>query len=176
MKAGRPDHQSPFALRRADRKSPRMRTLTVDWADLEIAFRDATGAESFLDKETGEVVTLMKGFEDEPELRQKVNRSPGRFLLLPVVDASFSKDVLHAFIARMQKSPHKDKLAEAEHGAGGFARSMQMLRDDKALFASYSRFEQAALMKRVETFLGEHDIAPADAAPDVDLFEGLSST
>ena len=119
-----------------------MRTLTVDWADLEIAFRDATGAESHLDKETGEVVTLMKGFEDEPELRQKLKRSPGRFLRLPVVDAAFTREVLHTFIARLQAGAVRDKLLEAEHGPGGIARSMQMLRDDKPLFASYSRFEQ----------------------------------
>lgn len=152
-----------------------MRTLQVDWADLEIAFRDGTGAESFLDKETGDVVVLMKGFDDEPELRQKISRSPGRFLKLPVLDARFTKDVLHAFIDHMQAGGRKSELAEAEQGAGGLARTMQILRADKPLFASFSRFEQGELLKRVEEFLVDHDIKPSDEPPAVDLFEGLGT-
>lgn len=151
-----------------------MRMLTVDWADLEIAFRDATGAESWLDKESGEVMTIVKGFDDEAELREKLRRSPGRYLRLPVVGADFSRSVMQGFIARMSNGALKKKLQEVQDGPGGLARTMQLLRDDKPAFASFSRFEQGELMKQVEAFLVQHDIAPHNSAPAVELFEGVA--
>ena len=45
-----------------------MRTLDIDWADLEIAFRDA-GSESHLDTESGDVLSIVDGFDDERDLR-----------------------------------------------------------------------------------------------------------
>jgi hypothetical protein len=148
-----------------------MRTLSIDWADLEIAFRDATGGESYLDKETGEAITIVKGFDDEAELRNKVRRSPDRYLLLPPVDAGFSKAVLHAFVARLPAGSLRTALADAENGAGGFARSMQLLRADKAAFASFSRFEQGELLKNMQQFLRAHDVEPDSEPPDVELFD-----
>jgi hypothetical protein len=148
-----------------------MRRLVVDWVDLEIAFRDATGNDSYLDLDSGEVMTIMKGFDDELELREKLRKHPKRYLKLPTVDAAFTRTVLHTFIARMPPSPLQKKLAECEPGPGGIARAMQQLKNDKPAFASYSRFEQSELWTIVEQFLADHAIEPTSPPPAVELFE-----
>ncbi|HEY1099410.1 MAG TPA: hypothetical protein VGF99_10795, partial [Myxococcota bacterium] len=76
-----------------------MRTIDIDWADLEIAFRDA-GSESWLDTTAGEVVSIVDGFDDEAEIRERLTRFPGRFVRIPPVDKQWSTDVLARFIAR----------------------------------------------------------------------------
>lgn len=151
-----------------------MRILDLDWADLELAFRDATGAESYLDQESGEVVTLVRGFEDERDIRDKLKRFPSRFVRIVPVDKSFTKEVLVAFVSR-QKGVLRKKLEEAVSGPGGIARAMALLNDDKAALAAFSRLEQSELVRLVETFLAQHGLKSGTEPPAPDLFEGLAS-
>lgn len=152
-----------------------MRTLDIDWADLELAFRDATGAESFLDRESGEVLTLVRGFDDERDVREKLKRFPGRYLKLEPLDASFTREVLRAFIARLGSSKMKGELQDAAEGPGGIARTMALIKDDKPTLAAFARFEQAELVRRVEAFLAQHGLKSGTEPPPPDLFEGLAS-
>ena len=152
-----------------------MRTLDIDWADLELAFRDATGTESWLDRETGEVMTLVRGFDDERDIRDKLKRFPSRFLKLPPLDKSFTHDALAAFVERAP-GPVQTKLREAlAQGPGGIARAMAVLNDDKPALTSFARFEQAELVKRVESFLAGHGLRAGTEPPAPDLFEGMPS-
>jgi hypothetical protein len=152
-----------------------MRTLDIDWADLELAFRDATGAESWLDQESGEVLTLVRGFDDERDVKDKLKRFPGRFIKLVPLDKSFTHDALFAFTAH-QKGALAKKLHEALHdGPGAIARAMAVLHDDKPALTSWARFEQAELVKRVEEFLAGHGLRAGSEPPAPDLFEGMAS-
>jgi hypothetical protein len=152
-----------------------MRTLDIDWADLELAFRDATGAESFIDRESGEVLTVVVGFDDERDIREKLKRFPGRFVRVEPVDASFTRDCLRQFIERMKAGKLKRELEEAAQGAGGIARTMALLKDDKPTLAAFARFEQSELVRRVEKFLEGHGLKSGTEPPEPDLFEGLAS-
>ncbi|MCC7070598.1 MAG: hypothetical protein IT383_04705 [Deltaproteobacteria bacterium] len=148
-----------------------MRTLDIDWADLELAFRDATGAKSWLDRETGEVLTLVPGFDDEADLKGKLRTSPQRFAPLAPVDTSFTLEVLRAFIER-STGTLKRQLDEAATGPGGLARAMALLKGDGTTWARFARLEQQALMARIERFLAEQGIQAGTSAPAPDLFEG----
>ena len=161
-----------FDSRRAGIHHGAMRTLDIDWADLEIAFRDA-GSESHLDTQSGEVVSIVDGFDDERDLRERLARFPGRFVRIVPVDRAFSSAVVERFIAR-QKGATAKHLREAFAGAGGLSRVMAVLRDDKALLQSFSRYEQAELFKTIEAFLAEHGLSSADDAPGLELFEGMA--
>ena len=149
-----------------------MRTLAIDWADLEIAFRDA-GTESYLDTESGEVLSIVDGFDDERDLRERLSRFPGRFTRIVPVDRAFTDDVIARFL-RTCRGAQKTKLTEAAAGPGGLSRFMAALREDKAASSSFSRFEQAQLLTAIETFLRAHDIASKETAPGLELFEGLA--
>jgi hypothetical protein len=148
------------------------RTLDIDWADLEIAFRDA-GTESYLDLEGGEVLSIVDGFDDERDLRERLARFPGRFARIVPVDRSFTAAVVTRFIAA-QKGAQKKKLADAFDGPGGLSRVMSTLRDDKAVMSAFARMEQAELLKTIETWLAQQNVRSADAAPGLELFEGLA--
>lgn len=150
-----------------------MRTLDIDWADLEIAFRDATGARSWLDRETGEVLTLMPGFDDEADLQGKLRTFPDRFAALSPVDKQFTRDVVHAFIERTSGALKK-QLHDAEGGPGGLSRAMTLLKEDKGTWARFARFEQEQLMAHIERFLEGQGIKAGSRAPTPDLFEGLA--
>lgn len=153
-----------------------MRTLDIDWADLEIAFRDATGAESWLDRDSGEVVTVVEGFEDERDVRERIKRFPGRFLRVEPLDASFTRDVLAVFIARLARGPRQALLEAAATGPGGIARAMALLREDKPTLAAFSRFEQSELVRRIEAFLARHGLRSGTTPPPPELFEGIASS
>ncbi|MBI1949332.1 MAG: hypothetical protein HYS27_26830 [Deltaproteobacteria bacterium] len=150
-----------------------MRTLDIDWADLEIAFRDASGAKSWLDMETGEVVTLVPGFDDEADLQGKLRTFPARFAALRPVDKQFTQRVLQSFIAA-SGGALKGKLGDAAAGPGGLARAIALLKDDRTAWARFARLEQQALMAHIERFLEEQGIKAGSRAPAPDLFEGLA--
>ncbi len=152
-----------------------MRTLELDWADLELAFRDATGAESYLDTDSGEVITLVRGFDDEKDIRDKLKRFPSRFVRIVPVDKAFTKRVLDAFVARQKGGAWQKRLAEAVAGPGGITRAMALLHEDKSALAAFARLEQSELVSLVEAFLEEHGLKSGTAPPALDLFEGLAS-
>ncbi len=149
-----------------------MRTLAIDWADLEIAFRDA-GTESYLDTESGEVLSIVDGFDDERDLRERLSRFPGRFSRIVPVDRAFTADVVARFLLTC-RGPAKTKLGEAAAGPGGLSRFMAALREDKAASTSFSRFEQAQLLTTIETFLRGIGVSSKESAPGLELFEGLA--
>jgi hypothetical protein len=156
----------------ADASIDSMKTLDIDWADLEIAFRDA-GSESHLDTVNGEVISIVDGFDDERDLRERLARFPGRFVRIVPVDTQWSTAVLHRFVAR-QKGRLKEELVDAVSGAGALSRATAVLKDHKSAWTAYSRFEQAELLKHIEQFLDEHGLESEEAAPGLELFEGLA--
>lgn len=149
-----------------------MRVLDFDWADLELAFRDATGAESFIDRESGEVLTLVKGFDDEKDIRDRLKRYPSRFVRVAPLEKSFTLDVLRLFASR-QKGALREQLDEALAGPGGIARAMTLLKEDKPALTAFARLEQSELVRVVEEFLQTHGLKSATAPPAPDLFEGM---
>lgn len=149
-----------------------MRTLDIDWADLEIAFRDG-GSESFLDLTTGEVVTIVEGFDDERDIRDRLARQPQRYARIPPVDKAWSMALIAQF-ANKQRGALRQQLDEAQEGVGALSRCTTVLRDDKAASSAWARFEQAALLKHIEAFLNEHEVACREAAPHLELFENFS--
>ena len=149
-----------------------MRTLAIDWADLEIAFRDS-GTESYLDVESGEVLSIVDGFDDERDLRERLSRFPGRFSRIVPVDRAFTSDGVARFLLTCRGAT-QTRLREAAEGPGGLARFMGALRHDKAASTSFSRFEQAQLLTTIEHFLLERGLASKETAPGLELFEGLA--
>ncbi len=150
-----------------------MPILDVDWNDLELAFRDATGTESYLDSKTGDVMAIVEGFEDERDLRLYLEKEPTRFVRVPPINAEYARAVMRAFISTLPASSTRDRLKSASHGAGALTRCVALLRDDEALLMRYYRFEQSAFWQHLEAFLEDAGVTAADEAPEVDLFEGI---
>ncbi len=153
-----------------------MRQLDVDWADLELAFRDATGTENYLDTESGAVMSILSGFDDERDLRDQLKRFPTRFIRLHPLDAGFTKKVLAAFAAHLPNGELRARLTEVGHGAGGLSSSIRILHEESRTWAQWARFEQGELWQEVQAFLQAHDLKAATMPPIVDLFEGIAES
>jgi hypothetical protein len=151
-----------------------MLRLDVDWADLELALRDAA-TDSYLDKESGAVVSVVVGFDDERDLRDKLARFPDRFLRLPPLEAAFTRDALRAFAERVDDKGLRKKLQQATEGKGGVATGIALLKADARLWAAFARFEQGELWERLQQFLKQSGVAPASPPPAVELLEGVLS-
>jgi hypothetical protein len=150
--------------------------LDVDWADLELAFRDATGTENYLDLKTGEVVSVVPGFSDEAELREEIAREAHRFWLLTPVDVSFTRAVMEAFVSSLSSGLFQRKLKNAFSRSGGLTRCMELLKDDGPMLAQWHRFEQSRFWRHVMDALREAKVEPYSPPPAVELFEGTSES
>lgn len=148
-----------------------MKSLDIDWLDLELAFRDATGTESFLDCEEGEVVAIVPGFPDEASRREQIRAHPGRYAPVVPIDADFARAVMHRFVERLPEGFMRRRLKAAERKIGVYTRSLEILREDPAVFAGYHRYEQAVFWDHVEAFLAAHHIVAEEPVPAVELFE-----
>jgi hypothetical protein len=151
-----------------------MRRLTLDWADLEISFRDGT-TDSYLDSQTGEVLSVLDGFDDEVDVGARLQRAPSRYIRIHAVDKDFARQVVARFAERERRPAMKQKLQSALAEVGGLTRALSVLREDKAAYGAYSRFEQNELLGHIEAFLARHGVGAENQAPAPELFEGLSS-
>jgi hypothetical protein len=151
-------------------------TLDVDWGDLELAFRDATGTRNFLDKGTGDVISIVPGFSDVEELETAIAREPHRFLAIPPLDASHARSVMGDFLSTLEP-PLLERFAaaglkEGRLGPGGLTKCLALLREDEPLLSRYYRFEQTSFWATVESFLSSAGVTPSTRTPGVELFEG----
>lgn len=153
-----------------------MTKVDVDWADVELAFRDATGTESFLDRQSGEVLSVVPGFFDEEEVRDLIARDPRRYLQLEPVDTAFAREVMRAFIAQLPSGALKLRLESSLKKTGGLTRCMELLDEDRGALSSFHRFEQLRFWEHVERTLNEAGVEPQSAPPSVELFEGFESS
>lgn len=153
-----------------------MTKVDVDWADVELAFRDATGTESFLDRSTGEVLSVVPGFFDEEEVRDLLEREPSRYLPLEPVDTAFAREVMRAFIAQLPRGSLRQRLDASLKKTGGLTRCMELLDEDKEALSSFHRFEALRFWDHVERTLREAGVEPQSAPPSVELFEGFEGS
>lgn len=153
-----------------------MPKLDVDWADLELAFRDATGTENFLDLSTGEVLAVVPGFSDEDEIRDQIAKDRARYLALDPVDTAFAREVMRAFIKGLPTSDMKRKLEVGFRKTGALTRCMELLDEDKAALSSFHRFEQMRFWEHVARTLREAGVEAQTPPPSVELFEGFEGS
>jgi hypothetical protein len=146
-------------------------TLDLDWMDLELAFRDTTDTESYIDTNTGELVSVLPGFPDEAELRDMIQLADDQYVRISPVNTDFSKAVLLQFIKQISGHAILKKLDAEEAGVGSYAKSIQILRQDKEVLQLYYRFEQDSLWSHIMEALGSAGLEAATPPPEPELFE-----
>ena len=140
-----------------------LKQLDVDWADLEIAFRDAvSGVQSYLDLGSGEVLVII----DENDLDAGlVTHCPDRFLPIPAFTTSEGIEVLREFIAQLPSSELRRRLDQSAQGPGGLTRCLEILAESARLFERFSRFEEQAIYQRLHWWLAAHGIQAQQPPP-----------
>lgn len=151
-----------------------MTPTDIDWLDIELAFRDTTRTESFLDRESGEVLSVVPGFSDESELRAAIGRAPGRYVALVPVTTAYARGVMQRFLERLPAGATRRRLLALQHKTGAYTRSLGLLEQHPALLEDFHRFEQMAFWEHVERELSAAGIHATSRPPSVELFEGPS--
>lgn len=135
-----------------------LKSLAIDWDDLEIAFRDgASGVRSFLDTRTGEVVAVLGPHDPDAEL---VSQRPERFVAVPAMSVDDSVAILRDFVRQLVASPIRQKLMRLARGPGALGRCYTLLDADPALLDQFTRFEQRAIGELLQRWLVDQGVQP----------------
>lgn len=98
-----------------------MATIAVDWAGLEAAFENhSPEVRSFLDREAGEVITIIG--DDEGERGGDVRVHPERYLQVEPIPSREQYRIMERFIATVPFPALAERLSDAIVGKGAFRR------------------------------------------------------
>ena len=98
-----------------------MATTVVDWAGLEAAFENhSPEVRSYLDRETGEVITIIG--DDEGERGGDVRVHPERYLQVEPIPSREQYRIMERFIASVPVPALAARLSDAIVGKGAFRR------------------------------------------------------
>jgi hypothetical protein len=102
--------------------------ITVNWSDLEIAFeRNSPDQESFLDLETGDLLSITEGEPDAVSRRAKVSATPEGFLRVDPASSREQYRWMESFVGSVVDEPLRDRLQVAIDGKGAFRRFKDVL-------------------------------------------------
>jgi hypothetical protein len=99
-----------------------------DWAALETAFEhNAPETNSYLDLETGQVVTIVDSRPEDDDKRVLIRHSPSRFVHLDPASSREQYRWMERFVASVEDGALKDRLILAIDGKGAFRRFKDVL-------------------------------------------------
>ena len=99
-----------------------------DWSALETAFEhNAPETHSYLDLETGQVVTIVDSRPEDEDKRQQIRRFPGRFVHLDPASSREQYRWMERFVASVEDKALRDRLVLAIDGKGAFRRFKDVL-------------------------------------------------
>lgn len=151
-----------------------MHELTIDWNELELAFREISGTQNYFDLRTGSVVSVVAGYEDEDEVQTLIQQHPSRFKAIAPLDANYSRAVLSRFLNKISQKQLRAELELTLKGPAGLTRSMELLKANGAYMSAYSRYEQETFWLHLREFLSACDVKPTNRAPEPELFHEVA--
>ena len=99
-----------------------------DWSALETAFEhNAPETHSYLDLETGQVLTIVDSRPEDEEKRQQVRNTSGRFIHLDPASSREQYRWMERFVASVEEPALKERLVLAIDGKGAFRRFKDVL-------------------------------------------------
>lgn len=101
---------------------------TVDWVALETAFEhNAPETHSYLDLDTGAVVTIVDSRPEDDEKRRQIRSTPAKFLHLEPASSREQYRWMERFVASVEDETLKERLVLAIDGKGAFRRFKDVL-------------------------------------------------
>lgn len=100
----------------------------VDWPALEIAFEhNAPETHSYLDLQSGQVVTIVDTRPEDEEKKQALRREPPRYLHLDPASSREQYRWMERFVASVADEALRERLVLAIDGKGAFRRFKDVL-------------------------------------------------
>lgn len=99
-----------------------------DWVALETAFEhNAPETHSYLDLETGQVITIVDSRPEDDEKRQLIRHTAGRFVYLDPASSREQYRWMERFVASVEEEALRERLILAIDGKGAFRRFKDVL-------------------------------------------------
>ena len=139
----------------------RLKQLRIDQQDFLVALEHGFGAESksFLDLQTGEVVTLFEDMDEDDEISDRIEADPDRYALIDPIDSHESFRIMEDFVLSLLESGQKQRLREALSRNKPFRRFKDAVNRNAALREQWFAFHDKALAAFARDWLETKGIA-----------------
>jgi hypothetical protein len=143
-----------------------MPPITVNWSDLEIAFeRNSPDQESFLDLETGDLLSIMEGEPDAPARRAKVANNQTRFLRVDPASSREQYRWMERFVGSVQDMALRERLLVAIDGKGAFRRFKDVLLAFPAERERWFTYRSELLHFHIQTWIEHMEVQFSNPPP-----------
>jgi hypothetical protein len=137
-----------------------------DWAALETAFEhNAPETHSYLDLQTGQVVTIVDIRPEDQEKRQLIRESTGRFVHLDPASSREQYRWMERFVASVEEESLRERLILAVDGKGAFRRFKDVLLSYPVERDRWFSYRGNLLHIYINIWLDGHDIALGEEPP-----------
>lgn len=132
----------------------------LDWWALELAFGHvAPGHHAFLDRETGEVVTIQEELPGSRAVIQRIHDGGERFVKIEPVASRDQHRWMVRFIASVEDAALRERLAAAVAQPGAFRCFKEALQTATAERDRWFAHRKQLLRVHIERWLADNDLA-----------------
>jgi hypothetical protein len=142
------------------------RAISIHWDDLESAFeRNAPDTESFLDLQTGQVVTILAGDPEAAMLKQKVAAQIQHHTRVEPASSREQYRWMERFVGSVTDPALRERLVMAIDGKGAFRRFKDVLLAFPAERERWFSYRAELLHWHMHNWLKERGIEPTAPPP-----------
>jgi hypothetical protein len=140
--------------------------IPIDWDALETAVeRNAPDTESFLDRSTGQVITIVLGDPEAGVRRKKVADNIGNFVRIEPASSREQYRWMEKFVASVSEPQLRERLIISIDGKGAFRRFKDVLLAYPAERERWFSYRSELLHWHIHNWLTDNDLASSDEAP-----------
>ncbi len=137
-----------------------------DWAALETAFEhNAPDTHSYLDLESGQVITIVDSRPEDDEKRRLIRRGVRRFIHLDPASSREQYRWMERFVASVTDETLKERLVLAIDGKGAFRRFKDVLLSYPVERDRWFTYRSTLLHIYINNWMNAHDIELGEAPP-----------
>ena len=138
----------------------------VDWAAMEAAFEhNAPQTSSYLDLQTGGVLTVVENRLEDLDVRQSVRREPGRYVRLTPASSREQYRWMERFVTSVVDEGLRERLILAIDGKGAFRRFKDVLLSYPAEHDRWFVYRSTLLRIYINDWLSTRDITLGEGPP-----------
>jgi len=139
---------------------------SIDWDALESAVeRNAPDTDSFLDRESGQVVTVVAGDPEAPLQKRRIADNIVNFIRVEPASSREQYRWMERFVASVADGPLRDRLIISIDGKGAFRRFKDVLLAYPAERERWFSYRADLLHWHIHNWLLENDLAPQTPPP-----------
>jgi hypothetical protein len=143
-----------------------VKRVPIDWNDLEIAVeRNAPSTESFLDTQTGQVVTVVSGDPEAPLRKRQVSENIENYARIEPASSREQYRWMERFVASVPDEALRERLLISIDGKGAFRRFKDVLLAYPAERERWFSYRADLLHWHIHNWLVDNEIESTTEAP-----------